>query len=115
MRHLLVFAAIMVTRPPLATFLLVTQPLPFFSSACASGLMFNSRHDITDNNYDITLEQAIDYLENARSDRPDQDLLLFKLNTLYFWKKIMSKLSKQFYWHVQSYRKSLICVAYVVN
>ena len=35
----------------------------------------------------ITIDQAIEYLESARSDRPDQDWLLSRLSSMYYWKK----------------------------
>jgi tetratricopeptide (TPR) repeat protein len=37
--------------------------------------------------YDITIDQAIEYLERARSDRPDQDWVLRRLSVMYCWKK----------------------------
>ena len=39
------------------------------------------------NRFGITSDQAIEYLERARSDRPDQDWLLIELSRLYYWKK----------------------------
>lgn len=41
--------------------------------------------------YDITIDRAIEYLERARSDRPDQDWLLDELSYMYYWKKDYGK------------------------